>query len=83
LWIIYHRNGLIFYSTPFSDSHILRYYNIPNILVLTGPNREKLVEKVFEHQHCNKNDDNLDLLSEDMMNQVFETIKEKIICASF
>jgi len=52
-------------------------------LVLTGPNREKLVEKVFEHQHCNKNDDNLDLLSEDMMNQVFETIKEKIICASF
>ena len=65
-------------NIPFSDSHILRDYNIPNILVLTGPNREKLVERVFEHQHCNKNDDNLDLLSEDMMNQVFETIKEMI-----
>ena len=65
-------------NIPFSDSHILRDYNIPNILVLTGENKSVLIEKIFEHQHCNKSDDNLDLLSEDIMDKVFETIKEMI-----
>lgn len=59
---------------PFSDSHMLRNYRIPNILLLTGKDKRDLIPKIFEAQHCNKNDGNMDLISEDVMELVFNTI---------
>ena len=59
---------------PFSDSHMLRNYGIPNILLLTGESHAKLIDKIFEAQHNGPQDGNLDLISEETMDLVFNTI---------
>lgn len=63
---------------PFSDSHMLRNYRIPNILLLTGKSKQDLIPKIFEAQHCNEGDGNLDLISEDVMELVFNTLVDII-----
>lgn len=64
----------LYEDIPFSDSHILRNYKIPNILILTGNRKETLIRNIFEAQHGGRNDDNFELISEDIMNRVFDSI---------
>jgi Zn-dependent M28 family amino/carboxypeptidase len=59
---------------PFSDSYILADYDVPNILLLTGSNKDHLIREIFEAQHTNKNDGKIDLIREDIMNKVFDTV---------
>ena len=62
----------LFEHIPFSDSYILQNYKIPNILMLTGNQKECLIRNIFEAQHGGQNDGNIDLISESVMDKVFE-----------
>lgn len=61
-------------NIPFSDSHILAHYKIPNILMLTGRSANTLIKDIFNAEHGGKNDNNLTLISENIMNKVFDTL---------
>jgi Iap family predicted aminopeptidase len=61
-------------NIPFSDSYILDNYGIPNILMLTGKNKETLIRDIFNAQHCGKYDRSLNLISEDTMDRVADTL---------
>jgi len=61
---------------PFSDSYILAHYKIPNILMLTGRSANTLILDIFNAEHGGKNDNNLALISENIMNRVFDTLLE-------
>jgi len=64
----------LFKHIPFSDSYILNNYRVPNILILTGKRKESLIHNIFEAQHCGRNDGKIDLISETIMDQVFDNI---------
>jgi len=68
----------LYENIPFSDSQMLGRYNIPNVLLLTGETKSGLIRKIFEAQHCGINDSNLDLISEETMDLVFETVSTMI-----
>ena len=59
---------------PFSDSYILQNYGVPNILLLTGRSKLCLIENIFHAQHCGKDDGKIDMISEDIMDRVFQAI---------
>jgi len=61
-------------GVPFSDSHILRQYEIPNVLMLTGQSEDKLIGDIFNAQHGGVDDSDFDLISEGMLEQVFQTL---------
>lgn len=63
-----------FRNIPFSDSYILAHYGVPNILILTGSHKEVLIENIFKAEHCGVNDGNIELISEDIMDKVFENL---------
>lgn len=63
---------------PFSDSHMLRNYKVPNILMLTGYCQHNLIQKIFEAQHNGIDDGNMDLIQESTMDLVFNTIVKMI-----
>ena len=72
-------DGLELYEDiPFSDSYVLASYGIPNILLLTGKSHNSLIKNIFEAQHCGKNDSDLTLISENVMNDVYDTIRTMI-----
>ena len=59
---------------PLNDSHMLARYGMPNILMLTGESHEKLIENIAHASHGDKNDNKIEMISEDMMNNVFNTL---------
>lgn len=59
---------------PFSDSYILADYGVPNILLITGRSVGTLIRDIFDAQHNGKNDHAIDLISEDMMDRVFDAL---------
>jgi len=59
---------------PFSDSYVLAQRGVPNILLLTGGSQDTLIREIFDSQHGGKNDGRLDLVSESMMDRVFEVV---------
>ncbi|MDP8299178.1 MAG: M28 family peptidase [Candidatus Tantalella remota] len=61
-------------GVPFSDSHILRQYEVPNILMCTGLRGDSLISDIFEAQHGGVHDADFDLISEDMLVDVFQTL---------
>lgn len=61
-------------SIPFSDSYILNHYGVPNILLVTGENRRSLIWDIFEAQHNGRNDGRLELISEAVLDKVFDTL---------
>ncbi len=67
-----------FDGIPFSDSHILRRAGVPNILLLTGPSKRELIGAIFKAQHCGPDDGRIELISEDVMDRVFGTVKKLI-----
>ena len=67
-----------FKGVPFSDSYILNRAGVPNILLLTGPNRRELISAIFNAQHGNAGDGRIELISEDTMNRVFKTVRRII-----
>ena len=68
----------LYANIPFSDSRVLADYGVPNILVLTGKSKETLIRNIFEAQHGGRNDHNLSLISEEMMNTVFDAVVQMI-----
>ncbi len=67
-----------FRNVSFSDSRVLDSFGIPNILMLTGRNKDELIKNISESQHGNVNDGRLDLISEQGMDRVFETLLRMI-----
>jgi Iap family predicted aminopeptidase len=63
---------------PFSDSRVLEDYGIPNILLLTGKNKETLIRDIFFAEHCGRNDNKIEVISEDIMNLVVATVAKII-----
>ena len=61
-------------GVPFSDSHILWQYEVPNILMCTGGPKDGLIGEIFEAQHGGVSDADFDLISEDMLVDVFQTL---------
>lgn len=68
----------LYENIPFSDSRVLERYAISNVLLLTGKTQESLIPKISEAQHCNTGDGNMDLISEDTMDLVFNTVSNMI-----
>jgi predicted small metal-binding protein len=60
---------------PFNDGYILGSFGVPTILMLTGPTKETMLKRIFEVQHCGPDDHNIDIISEEMMDKVFEVVK--------
>jgi len=63
-----------FRNIPFSDSYILREYDVPNVLLLTGYSKEALISNIFEAQHNGPKDGMLDLIQEDIMDKVYDMV---------
>ena len=61
-------------GVPFSDSYILRQYAIPNVLLLTGQSEDRLIGDIFDAQHGGVDDSDFSLISEDMLEKVFNTL---------
>ena len=68
----------LYENIPFSDSHILERHRVPNILMLTGYSKETLIKDIFDAQHCGRYDGDINRISEDVMNMVFEVLSEVI-----
>ena len=65
-------------NVPFNDSYILENFGIPTILMLTGKSRETLIKNIFDAQHGGKNDHKIEIISEEMMDNVFEVLLKTI-----
>jgi hypothetical protein len=63
-----------FNNIPFSDSHVLEMFGVPNVIVLTGASPKRLLGDISRAQHCGKNDGDLDIISEETMDNVFDNL---------
>ena len=63
---------------PFSDSYALEDYGVPNILILTGKNKDTLIADIFHAEHNGINDNKIEMINEDIMNDVFESVLEML-----
>jgi hypothetical protein len=61
-------------NIPFSDSRVLENYGIPNVLILTGKSHRLLIEDIFKAEHCNANDNKIEMICEKTMDLVFDTV---------
>lgn len=67
-----------FQNIPFNDSYILRDFDVPNILILTGTSKGSLIRDIFNSQHCGIHDSKIELISETMMDKVFDVLLEAV-----
>lgn len=67
-----------FQGIPFSDSYILRDFEVPSVLILTGASKGSLIRDIFNSQHCGIYDSKIELISETMMDKVFDMLLEAI-----
>lgn len=68
----------LYTNIPFSDSYILEDFGVPNILLVTGRNEDVLIKEIFEAEHCNINDNKIEMIDEKIMNDVFTAVLEMI-----
>jgi len=68
----------LYHNVPFSDSYILEDYGVPNILLITGEKESTLITEIFKAEHCNVNDNKIELISEDILNDVFSSVLEMV-----
>ena len=61
-------------NIPFSDSYILEDYGVPNILLVTGKKKDSLIREIFEAEHNGINDNKIEMISEVMMDEVFDSV---------
>jgi len=68
------------FHIPFSDNHIIQNHGVPSMLVFAGDrgNESQTISKIWSLQHCNENDNKIELLSEDILQQVSLYIKKII-----
>ena len=69
-----HENLNRTYKIPFSDSQIFTSHMIPSVLMLTGQDSHRLVPDIFRAEHGGEFDDNINILSNDTLNLVYDTI---------
>ena len=60
---------------PFNDSHIFRCFGIPSLLISAGNGTENFVNEIWRYQHGNELDNQLDLISPAIVEQIYKFVR--------